>query len=366
MEELFNLDGSSLALMDPDFELLDTEDGLGALGARKKRKGRKKRKVKASTRKKLKKAAKKRKRKKTGQFAGLGKTKKKRKKRKKSRAKAKKRGGKRRKKRAAPVSSLMSLVALSGLGKTKRKKRKKGKAKAKRKKGRKVRKVKASTKRKLKKAAKKRKRRKRTTRKGRAGTFMGLGRLAKFSDSIGMSEVKSSMPVIGAFEWLATGPGLQAFGGVAVAPIVHCLVKDGLMVKLLKQKADNAFVQVGSGLLSAIAMWEIGRAIGSANFSKFGAFYSLGRTLEDMLTTKQIIERIQTAIGTKAAEGMGQLRIPDTEQLVGMGQLRVPESQELGIVRIPEEQELSQEIVTEEELLGQFPEEEGEEESEVF
>jgi hypothetical protein len=113
-------------------------------------------------------------------------------------------------------------------------------------------------------------------------------------------------------------------------------------------------------------MWELGRLMKSANFAKFGAFYALGRTLEDMLTVPQVIARLKKDVLGLEGYRFGQLRIPDSEQLVGMSQLRVPDSQELGIVRIPEEQELSQEIVTEEELLGQFPEEEGEEESELF
>lgn len=199
-------------------------------------------------------------------------------------------------------------------------------------------------------------------------SFAGFGRIANFSNSMGQSDVKASIPVLGVFQWVATRPGLEAIGGVTIGSILGGLVERGLMERVLgvTQISQKPLANIGSGLLTAVLAWELGRLIGSANIAKFGALFALGSKIKDMLVDSVIFDSI---LPHKTA--MGQLRIPEGTQLPQLSQLRIPEGQELvgmGQMRIPEGTELpelSQEITTEEELLGQF-EEEGDEESDLF
>jgi hypothetical protein len=181
------------------------------------------------------------------------------------------------------------------------------------------------------------------------------------SGALAAAEVRQSTPVIGAFQWIATRPGLEAFGGVASGALIGGLVSRGLFGSLLKQDLGKPMVMVGSGLVSAVVAWEFGRLIGSGNIAKFGAAYALGRVLEDLLIKPQILASIPFS-------GMGQLRIPEDQQLVGLSQLRIPEEQELtGLnqLRVSEDTPVDDEAVAEEELLGQF-ENELDEESDLF
>ena len=158
---------------------------------------------------------------------------------------------------------------------------------------------------------------------------------------------------VGAFQYLASMPGLEALGGVGLASIVSGVVSKGLFGKLLNLgglMADAGWkgvaTRVGSSAVSASVMWEIGRLLGSGNVSKFGAFYALGRALENELVNPYIMTKIPGLAGY-GMYGLGQARIPDAQELRDLGylaQARIPDQDEL--------RDIGQRIVTEEELLG--------------
>lgn len=241
---------------------------------------------------------------------------------------------------------------------------------------------------------------------GLGNLFNGLGSLGRMGASLADSEVSSSVPVLGVFQYLMSGPGLEAVGGVTLASIVGGLVSKLLFGKLLGlgqnvpspagaapaaqppspssgatapsptpaapatpttpaassgtqglgddgtggSSMKGALVRVGSGLTSAVLMWELGRLTGSGNIGKFGAFYSLGRLIEEELVRPYVFAKIPYlhTLGLSGyAYGLGQARVPDTQELRDLSYLaqnRVPDTAEFN--------GLGQRIVTEEELLG--------------
>jgi hypothetical protein len=348
-------------------------EGLGALGAaRKRRKGRKGRRVSKATRRKLRRAAKARRRRKSGRFAGLEAKKaskkvaevskekglgaagrKRRKARRLTKASLKRRGKRiaKKMKRSKRTGRFVGLNGLGldglgadfsmglpdygsdGLGAAGKKRRRKG---GKRKGSRKGRKA---------------------HRRGRRSRMSGLNQLANIADGLADAEVQASMPVLGAFEWLATGPGLQALGGVALAPIMTSLA--GLLVSYIPKMKQTDVTQPGShltpfgkvaaGALGAIGMWELGRAVGSSGLAKFGAFYALGRLVEEMVTKPFVIGKVPNlkhfGLGTYRESDLAPIgdtvRIPDTQELLGVGDtVRVPDTATIGYVndtvRVPD------------------------------
>lgn len=349
---------------------LDSEldfEGLGALGAHKRRKGRKGRRVSKATRRKLRRAAKSRRRRKSGRFAGL--------------------------EAAKKAAKAASSSKEKGLGASGRKRHRKG--------GLGV--VKKSTlRRRGKRIAKKMKRSKRTGRfvglkgfgldglgsdfsmglpdygseglgalagktrrrggrKGRkahrrgrkSGRRMsGLGYLANISDGLGDAEVQASMPGVGVFQWLATGPGLEALGGVALAPVLGAVAAKALnFIPGLAGKMGGTMGQVATSALTAIGMWELGRAVGSAGLAKFGAFYALGRLVETQITNPFLLENAAMkpfknfGLGTYRESDLAPIgdivRIPDGQELLGIGDtVRVPDTSTIGhvgdTVRVPD------------------------------
>lgn len=175
-------------------------------------------------------------------------------------------------------------------------------------------------------------------RRHRRGGMAGLGRLANIADGLGEVEVAASMPVLGVFQWLATGPGLEALGGVALAPLVNAIVNKGLSAVGM---TAGTMASAAGALVSAIAMWEFGRLVGSANIAKFGAFYSIGRAIEGMVTKPYIVEKIDMlkgSLGTyresdTALLGLGKIVLPDTST-IGDTQ-RVPDTSSIGQVLFP-------------------------------
>jgi hypothetical protein len=165
------------------------------------------------------------------------------------------------------------------------------------------------------------------------------------------AEVNASMPVIGAFQYLASAPGLEAIGGVGLAGIVDPIVKKGLFGKLLNiNLAEAGFMgalkRVGATAVSAAAMWELGRLLGSGNVAKFGAFYVIGKLIESEITAPYVVSKIPGLAGY----GLGQARIPDQDELRDLSylaQARIPDQDEL------RGEGMGQRIVTEEELLGE-------------
>ena len=172
------------------------------------------------------------------------------------------------------------------------------------------------------------------------------------------------MPVVGAFQWLATQPGLEALGGVALAPVLGAvagLILDKVGLKQTYAGPDGKPVvmkrtKVAQGALTAIGMWELGKAVGSPNLAKFGAFYALGRMVEDLITVPMVLGKVQmlkdaglAGLGDDGIYGLGTyrendmapigdtVRIPDTQELVGIGDtVRVPDTSTIGTVRIPD------------------------------
>lgn len=175
-------------------------------------------------------------------------------------------------------------------------------------------------------------------RRHRKGGMAGLGRLANIADGLAEVEVAASMPVLGVFQWLATGPGLEALGGVALAPLVNAIVNKGLSAVGM---TAGTMASAAGALVSAIAMWEFGRLVGSANIAKFGAFYSIGRAIEGMVTKPYIVEKIDMlkgSLGTyresdTALLGLGKIVLPDTST-IGDTQ-RVPDTSSIGQVLFP-------------------------------
>lgn len=334
--ELLKMAGVSPASLGEDeVEVLEADadaDGLGAVRRRKRSKARKARRARArrrlskATRAKLRRLALSRPRTKKGRFS----------------RKASRRSRSRRRKHSKGVHGLdgfeavedtglgADLIEISdiGLGKVGRKRRRKAARKARRSRGR---------------------------RRSRRG---GMGTLASLGEGIGQAEMNLGKPVIGVFQWAATRPGLEALGGVALAPIFGAVV--GKVLRMVKADIlSSKLGQVAGGLATAVAMWEFGKLVKSPNIGKFGAFYIFGRLLETMVVGPMVVSKIPglAGLGTMRipdADSIGTVRIPDDSELVGLGQQRVPDDASIGA-----------QIVTEDELLGQF-EEESEEESDVF
>lgn len=389
----------------PELELsegeLDLEDSLGRVRARRRRrrKSRMSRRARAASRraKSMPRSAKgrfvkrsrrrSRRRKGVGQemLFGLGRRQGRRRKSRKGRKARKARG--RRKSRSMAGIGLSSLGldglmdgmddglgAVSSLGRRARRRRRKG-AKSRRRRGG------------------------RRSRRGRR-SMRGLANfdnVAEMGANLADAEVTASMPVVGVFQWLATRPGLEAFGGVALGGIVDGLVRGGLFGKLIKADMSNPVWRISGGLVSAITMWELGRLIGSGNIAKFGAFYALGKLVEGEITNPFIMKQLDLGqdvllpgikrpdYAVNPLSGFGTVRVPDTQSigdyelgqarvfenqnLVGLGTVRVPDTQTIGTVRVPDTQTIGQEMIPTEEMegaeVGQYGDELSEE-SEVF
>jgi hypothetical protein len=187
-------------------------------------------------------------------------------------------------------------------------------------------------------------RRRRGSRKARRGGMAGLGRLANVTDGLSQVEVASSMPVVGVFQWLATGPGLEALGGVALAPVVGALVAKALSAMGLNKKNEKGETNVlgvaAGAIVSAIAMWELGRLVGSAGIAKFGSFYSIGRALEDMVIQPLVLKNIGLGDTQRTSDMsnkfLGRVVLPDETDLVGIGDTqRFTDTAPLGQVLLP-------------------------------
>jgi len=138
-------------------------------------------------------------------------------------------------------------------------------------------------------------------------------------------------------------------GGVAIAPIAGAIV--GKLMKMANLETagpdgkPNLPVVVGGGLVTAIGLWELGKALSMPNLGKFGAFYVFGRLLET-LVVGELIKTMNLAgladtvripdvdsIGTMRlpdAQSIGTVRIPDESDMVGIGTMRVPDTSEVG------------------------------------
>ena len=182
--------------------------------------------------------------------------------------------------------------------------------------------------------------------------------------SLADAEVRASWPVVGPFQYLFSAPGLEAIGGVTLAGIVQPIIRQGLFGKLLGLNMDDSWMgrvtRFASVALSAITMWEVGRLLGSGNLAKFGAYYALGRGIEEGITKPYILKNIPGIPGLAGyGSGLGQVRIPDQDELGYLAQARIPDQDEL--------RGMGQRIVTEEELLGTVGEDGADdEESNVF
>jgi hypothetical protein len=276
---------------------------MGSLGASRKHRRRRKARLSGKLRRKLSRLAKGRKRTKKGRFAGLA--------------------GTELLSLSGGDDTMMDLFALSqaeGLGAVKHKRRRRrkhgmGAVKHRRRGGR---------------------------RRHRKGGMAGLGRLANITDGLAEVEVAASMPVLGVFQWLATGPGLEALGGVALAPIVTALVAKGLSLVSDALKPEQMMGRAAGTLVSAIAMWEFGRLVGSANIAKFGAFYTIGRAIEGMVTKPYIVDKVDMLkgfLGTYRESDfmpqLGRIVLPD-ESYVNIGDTRrVPDTSSIGQVLLP-------------------------------
>jgi hypothetical protein len=256
--------------------------------------------------------------------------------------------------------------------------------------------------RKMSKASAKRKGKRRRKGARRAHRYSaGLGSLANMSGNLGDAEVKASMPVFGVLEYLGTGTGLEALGGVTLSAFVTGAVNLGVMQKLFKLDAAAAakpMATLGTALISGVIMWELGRILNSGNIAKYGAFYAFGKAIDQLLIKPQVVDKLFPAMSgyglgqaripdqdTLVGWGLGQERIPDTSTsfgqvlfpnikrenyainpLSGMGQERIPDNANafsgLGQERIPDNANAfagMEKVVTEEELLGEFGQEEG-------
>jgi hypothetical protein len=280
-----------------------TMSDLGA--AKKRRRGGRKVRVSGKLRRKLSRLAKGRKRTKKGRFAGLA-------------------GMEMLSLSGLGDDSMMDLFELSqqeGLGAVKSKKRRRG--------GRKARIA---------------SRRHRRGGKKRHATMAGLGRLANVTDGLSNVEVAATMPVVGVFQWLATGPGLEALGGVALAPVVGALVAKALdfvgLTRLDKLGKANPVHTIASALVSAITMWEFGRLVGSAGIAKFGSFYSIGRAVESLITQPLVLANIGLGdtqrVPDLSSKFLGRVVLPDETELVGIGDTqRFTDTAPLGQVLLP-------------------------------
>jgi hypothetical protein len=160
----------------------------------------------------------------------------------------------------------------------------------------------------------------------RARRMSGLGSLANMSGNLGDAEVKASMPVFGVLEYLGTGTGLEALGGVTLAAFVSGAVDYGVMTKLIGTDATKPMAQIGTALISGIVMWELGRIMNSGNIAKYGAFYAFGKAIDNLLIKPQVVDKL-FHVGM-SGYGLGQARIPDQDTLVGwgLGQERIPDT----------------------------------------
>lgn len=361
------LDADVAALYEylPELGLENDFEGMGALGAaRKRRKGRKGRRLSKATRRKLRRVAKGRKRRKSGRFAGLeaksasksegkglGAAHRRRKGRRVKKATLRRRGKRiakkmKRSKRSGRFIGLKGLgleglgddysmglpdYGSEGLGALAGKTRRKG--------------------RKARKAGRKGRRKGRKGRKS-ARRSANLGYIANVADGLAAVEVEATMPVVGAFQWLATAPGMEALGGVALAPLVGAVVAKLLnFIPGLSGQMGKPMGQVATSALTAIGMWELGKGVGSPNIAKFGAFYALGRLVETQITNPFILNNVAMnpfknfGLGTYREDDMSPIgdtvRIPDGQELVGIGDtVRVPDTATIGqvgdTVRVPD------------------------------
>jgi len=370
LDEMDDTDDAALYDVLPELGL-GFDESLGALGAvRKRRKGRR---VKAKTIRKLRKAAKRRKRTAKGRFAGLaikglGAPGKKRRRRGVKKATLIRRGKRiakkmKRSKRSGRFVGLKGLEGLGdlseisgdfammdedeGLGALAATRRRRG-----------GKRVKASTRRKLRRAAKSRRRRK-------SGRFAGLGYLANVGSGFGQLEIGATMPIVGAFQWLATGPGLEALGGVALAPVLNAVVSVGLDKIGFGPKKDgwNPMGYAAGQLITAIGMWELGKAVGSPNIAKFGAFFAMGKLVET-LVTNPLLKNIE-AVSKATYLGLGTMRVEDSASI---GSVRIPDAESIGSVRIPDAEAIGDEAEIEVGDVGEEAEVEvsGEESSDLF
>lgn len=197
------------------------------------------------------------------------------------------------------------------------------------------------------------------------GGLARFGSLARMGSNLADAEVAASWPILGPIQYLFSMPGVEAIGGVTLGSFLYGVVQEGLMGKVLaKGKQMETLPTIGTGLISAVVMWELGRLVGSGNLAKFGAFYALGKTIDSLVMKPYVVDKIFPMAGY-----FGQARIPDTEELRGLGQARIADDQELRALaqaRIADDQELrgeglGQRIITEEELLGEEDEDENEE-----
>jgi len=192
-------------------------------------------------------------------------------------------------------------------------------------------------------------------------------------NGMGEAEVKATMPVFGVIEYLGSTAGLEALGGVTLSSFVGGVIEEGLINRTLKMTMGAPITQIVTALASGIAMWELGRLLGSGNIAKFGAFYAFGKAIDQAIIGPQVVKKV-FGMGGYSGYGLGQARVPDAEELRGFGQARVPDAEELrglGQARVPDAEELrdlSQRVVTEEELLGDVGDGvgQGDEESAVF
>jgi hypothetical protein len=361
------LGADDLGLSVEDLALDDV--GIGALTGRRRRR----RRISPKVRRKLSRLARMRPRLKSGRFAGLGALKRRRRRGGAGVSKAAlRRRGKRiarmmkRSKRTgrfvglkgidilglsdyAPDQTMMDLFALSreeGLGRTHmaaRRRRRGGRARAR-------------ARARLARAPKKRRK---ASKRGK-GHLSDIGEIALATDGLAQVEVASSAPVLGVLQWLGTTPGLEALGGVALAPLVGAIVTKALSAvgvpmtveyehkdaqgQVTKKTKPAIFGKALSGLLSAIALWEFGRLVGSANIAKFGSFYTFGRMLEDLVMQPFVMSPMGLGgLGTvrvKDTESIGSLGkvvLPDTTELVGVGDIqRVPDTAPIGNVLLPD------------------------------
>jgi hypothetical protein len=204
--------------------------------------------------------------------------------------------------------------------------------------------------------------RRRRRRGGRRMSGLGssLGSLGRMGAHLADAEVSASWPVLGPLQYAITMPGLEALGGVTLGGFLYGVVQEGLFGKLLmKGKQLEVLPQIGTGLISSIAMWELGRLVGSGNLAKFGAFYALGKMIDTLVMKPYVVNKIFALSGW----GLGTMRVGDETELRGLptlGQARVSDDTEL-------RGELGQRVVTEEELLGEASDEgASEEDSALF
>lgn len=212
------------------------------------------------------------------------------------------------------------------------------------------------------KGGRKRTRRSRGRRRGGrrvSGLGWRIGSLGRMGATLADAEVAASWPVLGPLQYLFSAPGLEAIGGVTLSSFLFGVVQEGLFAKMLmKENPYGTLGTIGSGLVTSIAVWELGRLLGSGNLAKFGAYFALGKVVESQLIKPYVLKKIFAGM---QGWGLGQARVPEEQELRDvsyLAQARVPEEQEL--------RDVGQRIVTEEELLGDDVGAEADEESAMF